>query len=139
MDIIESQEVLKLLNSYPPSIRNKLLNLRQLILDTAWEMELAGQLEETFKWGEPSYVSKNGSTIRIDWKPSTPHQYAMYFHCKTRLIDTFRELYQDIFEFDGNRAIIFNKQDHIPISAVKHCISMALCYHSIKHLPMLGA
>jgi hypothetical protein len=109
-----------------------------LVLDTASETEGVGAVEETLKWGEPSYVTKSGSTVRMDWKKSSPHQYAMYFHCKTKLVDTFKELYRDKFIFEGNRAIVFNEDDEIPINELKHCISLSLTYHRRKHLPMLG-
>ena len=89
--------------------------LRQLILEAAAETEGVGQLEETLKWGEPSYLAKGGSTIRIEWKESRPYQYAMYFRCKTKLVDTFKELYRDKFKFEGNGAIVFNEDDEIPI------------------------
>ena len=62
----------------------------------------------------------------------------MYFHCKTKLIDTFRELYRDKFKFEGDRAIVFDEDDDIPIEELKHCIALAMTYHSRKHLPMLG-
>lgn len=62
----------------------------------------------------------------------------MYFHCKTKLVDTFKELYQDVFKFEGNRAIIFNEADEIPIKELKHCIALSLTHHNRKHLPMLG-
>jgi hypothetical protein len=39
----------------------------------------------------------------MDWKKANPEQYAMYFHCKTKLVDTFKELYRDVFKFEGNR------------------------------------
>ena len=42
------------------------------------------------------------------------------------------------FKFDGNRAIVFDKSDKLPSTELKHCISLALTYHSVKHLPMLG-
>jgi hypothetical protein len=113
--------------------------LRQLILETALNAEDVNKLEETLKWGEPSYLTKNGSTIRIAWKKTTPNQYFMYFHCKTKLVDTFKELYSDIFIFEGNRAIIFNENNEIPIKELKHCISLSLTYHLRKHLPLLGA
>lgn len=112
--------------------------LRQLVLDTASESTGVGALEETLKWGEPSYCSNSGSTIRMDWKKSKPDQYALYFHCKTRLVDTFREIYRDTFQFDSNRAIVFHINDEIPVNELKHCISLSLTYHRIKHLPMLG-
>ena len=51
--------------------------------------------EETLKWGEPSYLVKNGSTIRIDWKSKTPDQYAMYFKCTSKLVPVFRSLFKN--------------------------------------------
>lgn len=138
MYMIENPEVAEVFKNYPESIRQKLLFLRQLILDTALETESVNKLEETLKWGEPSYITKSGSTIRIGWKKSNPKQYAMFFHCKTKLIDTFKETYRDIFKFEGNRAIIFNEGDEISIEELKHCISLSLTYHRRKHLPMLG-
>jgi len=77
----DNSEIAKKFNSYPDHIRNRLLFLRQLILETASENSSVGEVTETLKWGEPSYVKKTGSTIRIDWKESTPKQYAIYFHC----------------------------------------------------------
>ena len=135
---IVSEDVLRKFSSYPDHMRERLLFLRQLVLDTATEIENIEALEETLKWGEPSYCAKSGSTIRIDWKRSTPNQYAMYFHCKTKLIDTFKELYKDKFRFDANRAIVFDENDVVPVDELKHCIALSLSYHKIKHLPMLG-
>lgn len=109
--------------------------LRQLIFDTAAEIKEAGELEETLKWGEPAYVtsqSKSGSTIRIDVKKADPSKYAMYFHCQTNLVDTFRKLYPDEFTYEGNRAIVFHRDDEIPLGELSHCISLALTYHLNK-------
>jgi len=135
---IKNHNVAEKFDSYPDQMRNKVLFLRQLILDTAAELDAVGAVEETLKWGEPSYKTKSGSTIRIDWKESNPKQYAMYFHCKTKLVDTFKERYGDLFKYEGNRAIVFGMSDEMPVSELKHCISLSLTYHRIKHLPMLG-
>ncbi len=138
MDKFENLEIEKIFNYFPENISEKLLFLRQIILDTASENKMLGKLEETLKWGEPSYLTKNGSTVRLGYKKSNPEQYAIYFHCKTKLVDTFKELYRDQFKFEGNRAILFNLGDVIPINELKHCISLSLNYHNIKQLPMLG-
>jgi hypothetical protein len=79
MDEIENPEVAEVFNMYPKRMRQKLMLLRQLVLDTASETEGITTLEETLKWGEPSYVTKGGSTIRMGWKESKPDQYALYF------------------------------------------------------------
>ena len=139
MGEIENPEVAEVFNMYPEHMRQKLMLLRQLVLDTASETESIATLEETLKWGEPSYVTKGGSTIRMGWKESKPDQYALYFNCNTRLVDTFKERYGNEFKFEGNRAIVFNKNDELQIDEIKHCILLSLTYHSRKHLLMLGA
>jgi len=116
-------------------VKKKLLFLRQLIFDVAAETEGVGQVEETLKWGQPSYLTvspKSGSTIRIDQVKSQEGQYAMYFHCQTTLVDTFKEIYANEFRFEGNRSIIFNVGDQVPVQALSHCIAMALTYHLDK-------
>jgi len=139
MDIRENPDVRKLFDDYPGPMRQHMLRLRQLVLDTASETDGKNPVEETLKWGEPSYVTKGGSTLRIDWKPSRPDHYALYFHCRTSLIDTFKELYGETFTFDGNRAIVFHESDDLPVDELRHCIALTLTYHSRKHLPLLGA
>ncbi len=95
-------------------------------------------MDETLKWGEPSYLAKKGSTIRIGWKQSSPDQYAMYFNCNTKLVETYREVYSDLFKYEGNRAIVFAVDEELPMDDLKQCITVALTYHTRKHLPMLG-
>ncbi len=111
--------------------------LRQLILETAAAIEGVGELEETIKWGEPSYLTpktKSGSTIRIDWKKSQEEQYAMYFKCTANLVPAFRERFTRKFRFEGNRSIVFNIDEEIPIIELKSCIALALTYHRNKKL-----
>ena len=139
MRLIENLKVKEKFDSYPGFVRNKMKYLRKLVIQTAEEIDGLKELEETLKWGEPSYIAKTGSTIRLDWKESKPNEYAMYFHCQTKLVDTYRELYGDKFVFEGNRAIVFGCNDKIPEKELKHCISIALNYHKVKHLPLLGA
>jgi hypothetical protein len=123
---------------YPEDVRPSLMRLRELILQVAQELEL-GDITENLKWGEPSYSVKTGSPIRMDWKATSPEHYSLFFHCQTKLIDTFRELYSDALAFEGNRAIILNLKAPLPELQLKHCITLALTYRNIKHLPLLGA
>ena len=138
MSIIEDPAVARVFDGYPEPMRKKMMCLRQLVLDAASETEGVNALEETLKWGEPSYLATGGSTLRIDWKNRAPDQYAMYFNCNTSLVDTFKEIYGDVFRFDGNRAIVFGETDELPVDELKHSVSLALTYHRVKHLPLLG-
>lgn len=136
-DEIENTQVKAKFDGYPEEVRARLLHLRRLILETAQDHR-TGAVQETLKWGEPSYLTKGGSAVRIDWKAKQPDYYAMYFHCQTKLIDTFRERYGDTLRFEGNRAIVFRLDDPLPEEALRHCVSLSLRYHRLKHLPMLG-
>lgn len=139
MKLSENPKVKEKFENYPGFVQKQMYALRNLVIQTASEVEGLEKLEETLKWGEPSYITKNGSTIRIDWKESKPNEYAMYFHCQTKLVDTFKELYRNKLKFEGNRAIVFNCNEKVAESELKHCISIALNYHKLKHLPLLGA
>jgi len=112
-----------------------LLEVRRLILGTAANTAGVGAVEETLKWGQPSYLtllSKSGSTIRIDRVKNGAADYAMYFHCQTTLVDSFRLMFRDTFKYEGNRAIVFNEDDAVPVDALRQCIAMALTYHLKK-------
>jgi hypothetical protein len=122
-------------STYPTALRAKLLALRRLILDTAAATEGVGELEETLKWGQPSYLTsktKSGSTIRLGEVKAGTSQYAMYVHCQTDLVATFRELYPREMTYGDNRSIIFDADDDIPEAALRHCVALALTYHLNK-------
>ena len=121
--------------NYPAPMRRKLLALRTLIFQTAAATDGVGTITETLKWGEPAYVtaqSKSGSTIRIAWKKSRPTQYAMYFNCQTNLIESFKTLFPTAFNYQGNRAIVFDESAAAPKDALAFCIAAALTYHAQK-------
>jgi hypothetical protein len=121
--------------TYPKPVRSRLLALRRLIFDVARTTKDVGRIEETLKWGQPSYLTANsgsGSTIRIDRVKSATDQYAVYFHCQTDLVTTFRELYPRELRYGGNRSILFNTADRIPEPPLRHCLALALTYHLNK-------
>lgn len=124
--------------NYPHFVRDKMEHLRELVIQTAEETEGLSVLEEALKWGEPSFVTKNGSTLRIDWKEKKPDQYAMYFQCTSRLIDTFRLVFDQKFQYEGKRAIVFQLNQKIPELELKRCIKAALRYHKVKDQVTLG-
>lgn len=60
--------------SYPLVPRKRLLALRELIFRVATDTPGVGEVEESLKWGEPSYttLNKSGSPFRMDWKARAP-------------------------------------------------------------------
>ncbi len=66
MILFSNPSVQEVFNSYPENVRAPMLALRDLIFTTAQSMGVEKVLEETLKWGEPSYVCPEGSTLRIN-------------------------------------------------------------------------
>lgn len=123
---------------YPVEARQTMTQLREVILAIAADLDL-GEVEESLKWGEPSYCVTKGSPVRIDWKLKSPNHCFIFFNCQTKLVDTFRELYGDTLEFQGNRAIVLCLEQPLPRQTLTRCLELALTYQSRKHLPLLGA
>lgn len=123
---------------YPDHVRDKMLRLKDLVIETAEETPGVNELTMTLKWGEPGFVAKNGSTFRMDWKEKSPEQYAIYFQCTSRLIETFQLVFDRQLTFEGKRAIIFRLDEKLPTPILKDCIRTALTYHNVKHLLTLG-
>lgn len=68
MELTSDPRVKGVFDNYPKSVKNKMLKLRDLVLTTASEIDGLEKLEETLKWGEPSYLStkrkKNKNRIK---------------------------------------------------------------------------
>ena len=131
MTKFESVVVAAKFDTYADSSKRRLLDLREIIFDVAAKTKGVGVIEETLRWGEPTYLTsatKSGSMIRIDIFKAKPSTYAMYFHCQTNLIDTFKSEFPEQFRYSKNRAIVFNENEPFPIGAVRTCIALALTY-----------
>jgi hypothetical protein len=61
-----------------------------------------------------------------------PQHCAVYFHCQTTLIGTFRRLFGDEFAFEGNRALLLKLSGPLPRVPLAACVAMALTYHRNK-------
>ncbi len=115
-----------------PAARSRLIEIRRLIYEVASTTSAIGPLTETLKWGEPAYlttVSKSGTTIRLGVAKSAPDDCALFFNCKTSLVQQFREQFTGHFLFEGNRALIISGQSDLPVTELSFCIYAALTYH----------
>jgi len=133
--IIESQDVQKKLDVYPQHVRKRMIEVRNLILKTAEKTPGVTIIEESLKWGEPSYAVKGGSPVRFDWKPKLPDHYMIYFNCKTDLVASFRLAYGDLFSYEKNRAIVLNLEGELPKKEIQNCLQRAFLYQKVKSNP----
>ncbi|MEE9416622.1 MAG: DUF1801 domain-containing protein [Acidimicrobiales bacterium] len=132
----QGADVAAVFAAYPEAVQVELLELRKLILDTADSTEGVGAIEETLKWGQPSYLTtdtKSGSTIRLAAAgPDSGHDYAMFFICHTHLVEAFEQLFGDVFDYEPNRALLFRLGQAVPENELRECVAMALTYHLSK-------
>jgi len=54
------------------------------------------------------------------------------------LVETFRELYPNDFQFEGNRSIVLERDRALPQLPLRHCIALALTYHQRKRQAPAG-
>jgi len=110
------------MDAVPTAQREILMALRRMILETA-----TGDIEETLKWGQPSYRatgSNKGTPIRIGLNKSG--STALFTHCQTSVISDFRALFPDEFSYEGNRALIV--EDTSKSALLRSFIKSALTY-----------
>jgi len=124
----------KTFDDYPKNIRDRLLKIRELIFSVAEKNGEIGEIEETLKWENPSYLTskpKSGTTIRLSGLVSLENRYAVSVHCQTTLISEFKEVFTDL-EFEGNRSIILDIRKKLPTVAIERFVYLALTYHYRK-------
>ena len=124
-------EVLEKFNSLSEDVKTVCLRIREMVYSVATNDKRIGPLSETLKWGEPSYLTdatKAGTTLRI-WKTKDGLFPAIYVNCQTSLIQTFRDIYPDSFDYQGNRAVVITKDITKIAKPLEHCIAMTLTYH----------
>lgn len=130
---INDPAVEEIFDSYLPAFQKPLLKIRHWVFEVASNSSQIGEITETLKWGQPSYLTtktKSGTTLRMDWYDD--EHVALFFHCQTTLIESFRSRFGDELLFSKNRAILFQVNKKLPEQAIKHCIEAALTYHANK-------
>ncbi|NSX54865.1 DUF1801 domain-containing protein [Parasulfitobacter algicola] len=115
-------------DAFPKDVRNVLLELRRLILTTAIDTKEVSAVTEALKWGQPSYLTKTGTTIRLG-RDKASGRPAIFVHCQTSLVGEFRDMFPGVFDFQGNRAVILKDDVGSVIKPLQLCISAALTYH----------
>lgn len=117
-------------DAFPPDARGMAMTLRDLIFSVAWDNPEVGAIEETLKWGQPSYLTsetKSGSTLRIGVPKNGVT--ALFAHCATDIVSTYASTFPNTDQIEGNRAVIFTTADDIVPMRLRLLIYHALTYH----------
>lgn len=115
---------------YPADARAGVLRLRALIYEVAEEVPSAGEIEECLKWGQPAYLAKTGSTLRIGVHKKAG--FALFAHCQTTIIAAYAQAFPGWDRIDGNRAMLFDSPEQIEPARLAKLIRYALTYHAQK-------
>ncbi|MED3804695.1 hypothetical protein P4562_22630 [Lysinibacillus xylanilyticus] len=122
----KNYDILEIYNNYTDLQQEKLIELKQLIMNVANNLE-GINIQESLKWKQLTFSSKNGTPIRID--RFSDSQIGVFVHCQTTLVEEWREIFGDSLEFSKNRAILLSVNNALPIEELTLCIQMALTYH----------
>ena len=126
------QDVQAAFDAFPPEVRHRLADIRAMIFGVAAEDRRIGPVSEALNWGEPAYLTEatgSGSTIRLGWPRRAPDHAAIYFICRTTLVDDFRERFGGTFQYEGTRAVLLPVGEEIARPQIETMLSMALTYH----------
>jgi hypothetical protein len=107
--------------------RKKLLTWRDLAFEVASADPRIGDLTETLKWGQPSYLTeatKSGGTLRLGI--TGEGRSTLFVTCSSNLADQIRERYGDELDIEGNRAIIPREETSDDI--LRHVMAMVFTY-----------
>lgn len=125
--------VLQAFSDYPETEKSTLLAVRELIFSVQKSDPEIGQIQEALRWGQLSFLTVNpetGSMIRLALTKSG--RPAMFFHCGTTLVETFRAQYSHIFEFESNRAVVLQMPVDETVAELSRCIKQALRYKLLR-------
>lgn len=126
----ERKDVAQAFDAFPRESREGLLRLRDRILEWADRNLEKGDLSEELRWGQPAYLTKKGSTLRL----GLPKQggFAIYAHCQSTIIGDFADQFAADFEIEGNRAVVFRNPALADDPRIDSLIRHALTYHQSK-------
>jgi hypothetical protein len=118
---------------YPMPQRKALLRIRELIFRTAEQTGGVGPLTEALRWGQPSYITEQtgaGSLVRMDCFEDD--KIALFFHCQTTLVQTYRDMFPNVFTYSKNRAIVLDPAKPLAADELQSCLAIALTYKLSK-------
>ena len=104
-----------------------MLALRALIFELAEQTPNCSPVEESLKWGQPSYRVAKGTPLRLGVASSGAT--AVFAHCQTQVIPEFRAVFPNDFTYDGNRAVHLSPGP-LPLALLRLLIKAALTYRA---------
>lgn len=132
--LFESKDVHAYFIKQSKQVKEAMLYLRNLIYSVSRHSDLIGEIEETLKWGEPSYINglpRTGTTLRLAPTGNSEHELGLFVHCQTSLIDSFKEMHPTL-DYQGNRCLLLDINNLPDQTIIEHFVFLAMTYHYQK-------
>lgn len=130
MQPFQTPQVKAAYDAFPEGQKEIALMLRDLVFAVAADTPEVGRVEETLKWGQPSFITpktKSGSTLRIG--VTKAGDTGIYAHCGTSIISDYAATFPGDDRIDGNRGVLFATANEIVPDRLRHLIRHGLTYH----------
>ncbi len=111
--------------------RTILLAVRRLIYRLATETTGVGAIEESLKWGSPSYLAvspRTGTPLRLDRHTGDENTVGIYVHCQSRVMEQFKVVHPSSPRTLGARALLLHTDKALPTAALCDFLLIALTY-----------
>lgn len=118
-------EIQAAFDKFSPDERKKLLVVRRLIFECAAAIG-ANPVAESLRWGQPSYLVKNGSSLRLGIGKTG--QAAIFAHCQSSIISNFATVFGADFQLDGTRAVYLDQVEQGVLEKLRFLILHGLQY-----------
>jgi len=113
---------------YPEATRDTLLELRALIHRVAARTEGVDAVEETLRWGQPAFICRSGTTVRLAEARGGSGAVGVYTSCQTPLVADFAREHGELFEYDAGRGIHIPAGERMREAEIGDFLSAALTY-----------
>lgn len=109
-------------DALPAAPRAVLLHVREMIVTR----DIA--VEEALRWGQPAYLTKKGTTIRLGvTKAGHP---SVFTHCQSSVMSDVQAVAAEGVIWDGNRGVSWPVDAPFPEPILQLLINRALTYHA---------
>ena len=109
MTPFETPDIEAAFQEFDPSVRDQLLAFREMIFVVGASLDAVQRIEESLKWGQPSYnaLPKTGTPIRLGQSKSG--EACLFVHCQTTLVGDLASAGGHDLRTVDNRSVLLPK------------------------------
>ena len=129
MTPFQNERMAPVFGAFDPEARAALEGLREMIFDVATGLTEVTGVEESLKWGQPSYAPKpkTGTPIRLG--VTKGGEATLFVHCQTTLVSDLEADNAHGLRTIDNRAVVLPLEGVADHPGLRGFVRAALTYH----------